>query len=170
MRICRFRKNIARGSIYDPVILMRAQRAEDLAFPARTGLERARVSEPNRNGRAASGVEIVTHMSSPLVTTERQSKSFDAGRLSVKMQSESTLSAVSCRGLYTPLATLSTQVVARMHVRDLVFVSRASTDSYITTGVETRTPIECRPTTERPVTETESRVSHRTVTHSISSR
>ena len=88
----------------------------------------------------------------------------------MKMWHTRTVSAVSCRGLYTPLATLSTQVVARMHVRDIVFVSDASTGSYITTGVETRTPIECRPTPERPVVETESRVSRRTVTHSISSR
>jgi len=143
---------------------------DDHASVARSGLEHARVSEPIRNGRAASAAEIVTHVSSPLVTVGRQSKSLVAGRLSVKMQHRSTVSAVSCRGLYTPLATLSTQVVARMHVRDLVFVSRASTGSYITTGVETRTPIECRPTPERPVVETESRVSHRTVTHSISSR
>jgi hypothetical protein len=88
----------------------------------------------------------------------------------MKMQRARTLSTVSCGEFYTPLATLSTQVVARMHVRDIVFVSHASTGSYITTGVETRTPIECRPTPERPVVETESRVSRRTVTHSISSR
>jgi hypothetical protein len=88
----------------------------------------------------------------------------------MKTKDVCTISPVSCRGLYTPLAALSTQVIARMQLFDIVFVSRASTGSYITTGAETRTPIECRPTPVGPVVETESRVSHRIVTHSISSR
>ena len=88
----------------------------------------------------------------------------------MKMQRARTLSTVSCGEFYTPLATLSTQVVARNQLRDIIFVSRASTGSYITTGVETRTPIECRPTPACPVIETESRVSCRIVTHSISIR
>ena len=70
--------------------------------------------------------------------------------------------------LCTRLAVLSTQADARMQLRDIDFVSRASTDSYITTGVETRTLIECPPTPVGPVVETESRVSHRIVTHSSS--
>lgn len=42
-------------------------------------------------------------------------------------------------------AVLSTQVHARIHVRDLKTVSRASTVCYLTTGVESRTPVESRP-------------------------
>jgi hypothetical protein len=40
---------------------------------------------------------------------------------------------------------LSTQVGACIHVRDVGFVSPASTGRYLTTGVESRTPIESGP-------------------------
>ena len=143
---------------------------DDSALSRRIGLEHARVSEPNRNEDAARVAEFTVHVLSPVVTEARQSKSFVAVRLPMKSTDLCALSTVSCGALYTPKATLSTQVVARNQLRDIVFVSRASTGSYITTGVETRTPIECRPTPAGPVVETESRVSRRIVTHSISSR
>src|SRR4051812_8555517 len=45
----------------------------------------------------------------------------------------------------TRLSSLSTQVDARFQLRDVDFVSRCSTGSYLTTGVETRTSVQCPP-------------------------
>src|ERR1043166_3541103 len=47
--------------------------------------------------------------------------------------------------LSTQAGSFSTQASARIHLRDVDFVSPYSTGSYLTTGVETRTPVECRP-------------------------
>ena len=101
-------------------------------------------------------------------TPVRLSKSFVAVGLSMNSLDLCTISAVSSAGLFTLQASLSTQAAARMQLRDIDFVTRGSTGSYITTGVETRTPIECPPTPAAPVVETESCVSHRIVTHSSS--
>jgi hypothetical protein len=134
------------------------------------GLENARVSRPESNGRASRPRKLAVAQISQFVTRVRLSKSLVAVRLSMSKSTLCTITAVSFHGLFTPIASLSTQATARTQLRDLDFVSRGSTGSYITTGVETRTLIECPPTPAAPVVETESRVSHRTVTHSISSR
>ena len=169
MRICRFRRSIGRGSI--PRCHPDASEASGgPAFMSPTGLENARVSEPNRDGSASGIRREVISEPSRVVTGRDESKSFVAVRLSMKNASVRAGSPVSSVELCTRLASLSTRPDVRMQLRDIVFVSRASTGSYITTGVETRTLIECRPTPVRPVVETESRVSHRIVTHSISSR
>ena len=143
---------------------------DDAATADQNGLENARVSRPKSNGRMLRPRRMAVNDPGQVVTGLRPSKSFVAVRLSMPNSSLCTNTAVSSEGLFTLLAALSTQVTARTQLRDLDFVSPASTGSYITTGVETRTPIECAPTPARPVFETESRVSHRTVTPSISSR
>ena len=71
------------------------------------------------------------------------------------------LSPVTPLDLSPESAPLSTLLVGQMQLRDIRFVSRASTRGYITTGVETRSLIECAPTPAGPALETESRVSRR---------
>ena len=55
---------------------------------------------------------------------------------------------VSYGQLSTQTGPLSTQAVARIQLRDPDFVTRYSIVSYLTTGVESRTSVECRPLAE----------------------
>ena len=47
--------------------------------------------------------------------------------------------------LSTWTGLLSTRAVARMQLRDVNFVTHAKHDTYLPTGVETRSPIGCAP-------------------------
>jgi len=56
------------------------------------------------------------------------------------------LEAVVTSGQFsTQTGSLSTQAGTDSQLRDPLFVSSGSTSSYITTGVETRTSVDCRP-------------------------
>src|SRR5436190_20742833 len=60
------------------------------------------------------------------------------------------LEAVVTSGHFsTRTGPLSTQPGARSQLRDPVFVTDAAAGSYITTGVETRTSVDCRPLARR---------------------
>ena len=76
------------------------------------------------------------------------------------------LSPVRLRELSPRMAPLSTHLATPTHLRDIDSVSHASVSGYLTTGVETRSLLECAPTLAGPAVETEPRVSHRTVTQS----
>src|SRR5215216_674274 len=56
---------------------------------------------------------------------------------------------VSVGQFSTQTGPFSTQVVARFQLRDLVFVTRASTSGYLTTGVESRSWVAFAPTIRR---------------------
>jgi hypothetical protein len=62
------------------------------------------------------------------------------------LQITTPLDAVVTSGQFsTRTGPLSTQAGTDNKLRDRLFVTRASTVGYITTGVETRTSVDCRP-------------------------
>jgi len=72
-------------------------------------------------------------------------KSFVARWLVETSMSRSGGELVSFAGFSTPDSAFSTHVAAPVQLRDVHFVSRYSTGSYITTGVESRSCLRCRP-------------------------
>ena len=130
----------------------------------KTGPDSARVSgQISRNG-ARSRTRTPSRLvkgSQPDATRSAMDKMFAGKELTMQPSYTRSMMVRQRTRQGIPFSTLSTQATARIQLRDLEFVTSCSTGSYITTGVETRTPVQCPPALLSM--ETGARVSRRTL-------